>query len=152
MVRFTPSEYEGYSSLISRLRSESHADSTIAAQVIRSMQRSRIYNLSHGMEPGVPPNRVAKVHLSHVGKLKGRDSRIEGRRTTESGKKPPVGQGQGSNVITCRLYSLTVTFMRMGSSGLSRSSRGKWAIMSIISIPRMISPKIEYRRSRPPLS
>jgi hypothetical protein len=40
-------------------------------------------------------------------------------------------------------YSFTVTFMRIGSSGLSRSSQGSFAIMSIISIPRMISPKIE---------
>ena len=40
-------------------------------------------------------------------------------------------------------YSLTVTFMRIGSSGLSRSSHGSFAIISMISIPRMISPKIE---------
>jgi len=40
-------------------------------------------------------------------------------------------------------YSFTVTFIRMASSGLSRSSRGSFAIMSMISIPRMISPKME---------
>ena len=53
------------------------------------------------------------------------------------------GSKGASGACSTLFYSLTVTFMRMGSSGLSRSSRGSFAIMSMTSIPRKISPKME---------